>query len=286
MTRIGASFPRSPLEPRTYGAACGLWPDGVPERADLLPTPVADGDRARDYDQGGRSLGAEARRRDQLAPTPVVKGNYNHPGASKHAGTGLIPWVMGREGEAVPAPAEVFWTPTATDYKGSSQPGQRRNQLSEIAVGLWLRPGWVEWLMGAPEGWTDLAPLPAAALERWEELVASGCWWSREPLPRTIPRQSVERYGHRLAQLGNGQVPLCASVAFEALRACPLDAPPRGGDTAPAQPPAAPSQTALFGEDLGALHLTQLRKRYAATTGRKPGNRTRQTMLRALEGGA
>jgi hypothetical protein len=130
------------------------------------------------------------------------------------------------EGAPVPAPPETFGTPLVTTFKGpSNKPdARRREMLTDIAVGRWLRPGWVEWLMGAPEGWTDLAPLPAAALERWEVLVASGRWWADEPLPRTIPRQSVARYGHRTRQLGNGQVPLCAAVAFDALRACPLDA--------------------------------------------------------------
>jgi len=50
-------------------------------------------------------------------------------------------------------------TPTKTDFKGSSKPGQRRGQLTEALEpnnpGR-LNPDWVELLMGFPPGWTSL----------------------------------------------------------------------------------------------------------------------------------
>jgi hypothetical protein len=52
----GTAFQRAPLAPLIRGIA-----------SLLLPTPVADGDRETDYAQGGRSLGADVRRR---LPTP------------------------------------------------------------------------------------------------------------------------------------------------------------------------------------------------------------------------
>lgn len=51
---------------------------------------------------------------------------------------------------------ETLPTPSATDWKGSSQVGQRRGQLSETVAGGSLNPRWVEWLMGFPDGWTVL----------------------------------------------------------------------------------------------------------------------------------
>jgi len=54
-------------------------------------------------------------------------------------------------------------TPTATDWKGSYKPGQRRGQLTDPAMGVIptggkLNPEFVEWLMGWPIGWTDCGP--------------------------------------------------------------------------------------------------------------------------------
>jgi len=50
-------------------------------------------------------------------------------------------------------------TPSATDHKGSSKPGQRRGQLTEPlepGSGGRLNPRWVEALQGFPPGWTAL----------------------------------------------------------------------------------------------------------------------------------
>jgi hypothetical protein len=93
------------------------------------PTPVAERTRYVNYKQGGRSLGAEVRRR------------------------------------SVP-------TPAATDWKGSSKPGQRRGQLTDPAMGVIpaggrLNPTFVAWLMGWPIGWTDLEPLEMDRFRRW-----------------------------------------------------------------------------------------------------------------------
>jgi hypothetical protein len=116
-------------------------------------------------------------RGSSLWPTPTINGNYNRVGASPTSGDGLA------------TVARRFWpSPCATDWKGSSQIGQRRGQLSEAVIRLWptpradgrdncggsnsrrsakangtyigrkLNPQFVEWLMGFPLGWTDLEP--------------------------------------------------------------------------------------------------------------------------------
>lgn len=82
----------------------------------------------------------------------------------------------------------ALWaTPSTTDHKGSRRPGQRRGQLSEQTetrplpglpdpaippagppsspdgpISRRLSPRFVEWLMGLPLGWTEIAP-PASA---------------------------------------------------------------------------------------------------------------------------
>lgn len=64
-----------------------------------------------------------------------------------------------------------FWpTPSATDYKGAGKSGELRDRLdyaterggtkrnlypAQLQTGT-LNPLFVEWLMGFPEGWSDL----------------------------------------------------------------------------------------------------------------------------------
>ncbi len=58
-------------------------------------------------------------------------------------------------------------TPSATDYKGSSQEGQRRGQLSEVVAGRKLSAAWVSRLMGYPDSWMDDIPTdPLAPIGR------------------------------------------------------------------------------------------------------------------------
>ena len=64
-------------------------------------------------------------------------------------------------------------TPVSSDWKGSSKPGQRRGQLTDLAMGVItaggrLNPTFVEWLMGWPIGSTALSPL---AMARFREFV-------------------------------------------------------------------------------------------------------------------
>jgi hypothetical protein len=46
----------------------------------------------------------------------------------------------------------------ASDYKGSSEEGQRRGQLSEVVAGMKLSAAWVCALMGYPPGYLDDLP--------------------------------------------------------------------------------------------------------------------------------
>jgi hypothetical protein len=81
-----------------------------------------------------------------LWPTPTATANAGCPSMQK--------WAAHRR---------LFPTPSATDWKGASKPGQRRGQLGDPAMqvvpaGGQLNPTWVEWLMGFPLGHTDCGP--------------------------------------------------------------------------------------------------------------------------------
>jgi hypothetical protein len=64
--------------------------------------------------------------------------------------------------------AVKLWpTPVARDYKGQGMSRERRETREPDNLCSWtkkhegsgsLNPAWVEWLMGFPEGWTDLKP--------------------------------------------------------------------------------------------------------------------------------
>jgi hypothetical protein len=86
----------------------------------------------------------------------------------------LPPSGMTRNGGLFPQPAWVritdatessLWpTPTVDDSKNVNPKGNRRpglvsavrEALGNPSIGGKLNPTWVEWLMGFPEGWTDL----------------------------------------------------------------------------------------------------------------------------------
>ena len=93
-------------------------------------------------------------------PTP----RKQEPGrTTKGYGRGLAELIEGRE---------QLPTPTARDWKSgkASQATMQRNSrpLSEH-IGGKLNPQWVEWLMGWPIGWTDLAALEMDKWQQWRQ---------------------------------------------------------------------------------------------------------------------
>lgn len=97
-------------------------------------------------------------------PTPSVSTHWSNRSLSPGA---TVRWTL--HGMA----AKNTWpTPSATDWKGSSKPGQRRGQLTDPAMGAIsaggkLNPQWVAWLMGWPVGWTDLEHLAMDKYQQW-----------------------------------------------------------------------------------------------------------------------
>ena len=72
--------------------------------------------------------------------------------------------------------AAKFPTPCAQDAKNSTLPISQRDRdsipgylLSDgESPGGQLNPGWVEWLMGWPIGWTSLGPLNPETFREWQ----------------------------------------------------------------------------------------------------------------------
>lgn len=63
--------------------------------------------------------------------------------------------------------------PTLTRSDGMGGPGNSGRQGGEnlrTNIGGQLNPGWVEWLMGWPIGWTDLKPLEMDRFQQWKRL--------------------------------------------------------------------------------------------------------------------
>jgi hypothetical protein len=117
-----------------------------------------------------------------------------------------------------------FPTPTKDDARGvvsQGKPNQfqmlrRPAEHLGVSTGDKLNPAWVEWLMGWPVGWTDLAPL--SSMESWQAQSEAGTWWREEPADVPRVASGVAKRVPRLEALGNGQVPQCVVLAWHILR--------------------------------------------------------------------
>ena len=101
---------------------------------------------------------------------------------------------------------------------GRLTPEERRAMSSHLTGGkatdtanCWLlNPDWVEWLMDWPIGWTDIAI--TSGVFYWLDLSDDPADWT-PPLMARITTRKKHRVP-RINTLGNGQVPLCAAIAF------------------------------------------------------------------------
>jgi hypothetical protein len=178
-TRSGTAYQRRPLVPLTDAIVSGSWlptpaaSEGGYNQSDspgaavrpslttmarhgLWPTP-----KGSDAKTGMASRGDHPRRRnlnDAAArwPTPTAKDADSSGGIGDYRGLSLT--------EA----ARRWPTPLARDarsYRGALRmPNSQGSDPLVVQVGGRLNPTWVEWLMGAPLGWTD----PACGLSATE----------------------------------------------------------------------------------------------------------------------
>ena len=155
MMQGGVLWERITPEPRTNETDAGCW-----------PTPRVTG-----LDGGSNSRKAAMRR-----------GMWPTPRAGKTTSESAESWIArNKDGKVATPPlglAVRMPTPSANDWKGSSQPGQRRGQLTDPAMGVieaggQLNPNWVEWLMGWPLGWTSTEPMPESTWAAWQRAFQS-----------------------------------------------------------------------------------------------------------------
>lgn len=134
-------------------------------------------------------------------PTPTKSDGSGGPGDSGRDG-----------GNSLRTAVQKIPTPTANDAKNATLPMACKTwdtvagHLKREGESGVLNPGFSEWLMGWPVGWTSERPV--GSLEEWETKNP----WAIEPPPMTV--DSSPGKTKRLQAIGNGQVPLCAAAAF------------------------------------------------------------------------
>lgn len=158
---------------------------------------------------------------DDDLPSRVARMMWPTPKASA-AGPDFAKVDRSATGISLATAVAMLPTPCAQDAKNGTLPISQRDRdsipgyllSSGERPGGQLNPGWVEWLMGFPIGWTSLAPLPREAVED----CGSEEWWKAEPdgVPRVA--SGIPARIDRLKALGNGQVPQVAALAWQILR--------------------------------------------------------------------
>lgn len=191
------------------------WPtpaahDAV-DRTQFTPVITGNGTVRHRNKAGGQSR-ASLSQIAKMWPTPNATDNMGGPGDSGRQG-----------GLNLRTAVKSMPTPTASDAdKWNNRTVEQCKEGGHIVRignvvapgnGGQLSPGWVEWLMGWPVGWTSLDPLPQNAIGDWATETVNRQWWQHEhDLPRVA--KGVANRAHRLRAIGNGQVPLCAAIAW------------------------------------------------------------------------
>ena len=157
MTRTGVVYQHPTSERPISATVSGLWP--TPTTQDNIQT------SGQFTEKTGTTLGYAAR----FWPTPSATDGQRS-GVMTDSMTGQsLTQVVNTEAR------KSFPTPTRWDYKGPNGPDglirkdgkSRMDQLPNV-VGGQLNPTWVEWLMGWPQGWTDLKPLEMDKFREWQ----------------------------------------------------------------------------------------------------------------------
>lgn len=167
--RNGMLFQRPTLAPRIFEKGFGSW-----------PTP-----RAGERGQYQRDHGTKGKERPTLTgkvkgwPTPTTRDDRGP--ASNHLD---LTRAVRTDGRTDGRTQLRHWpTPLKTEGSGGPQPPAKRragghtpklrDEVGGESIQLTkqgqLNPAWVEWLMGWPVGWTDLAPLEMDKFLLWQQ---------------------------------------------------------------------------------------------------------------------
>ena len=154
----------------------------------------------------------------KMWPTPCAA---DHKGAGK---TGPLRDRLDYATERGATKSKTYATPQARDFRTGStdrweNPERSRNLNDQI--GGQLNPTWVEKLMGWPKNWTDLNRMNDADYSEWKQTFAGndGQAWADGSWENAVPRvaHGIPARADRLKAIGNGQVPICAALAWRIL---------------------------------------------------------------------
>ena len=237
MMRSGELIPLSKPEPLITGGDGGSWHIPTPSVSDVYIGNLMSSQQSPDkmhsvslpnfverYPHGfrhGPTLDVQVAQ----YPTPIssdATGSRSSKGSARPDEGGLLHAVKAKQW---PTPA------TSQDYKPvrplapSEDIGTHGTMLvgavgdeDPSAIGSVLSADWVEWLMGIPQGWTDIDR--KADYHSWLAAAAGPerlHWVKEDGLPRTVTNQ--KNRVSRLKMLGNGIVPGTAALAIKELSA-------------------------------------------------------------------
>ena len=235
----GECYPLPPWAQDTGATAFGeLSGGGIETAAESAPWPTptvfGNGNRSEYGGKSGDGLDTAVKRAAESAPWPTPCAT-DHKGSGKNgADRDRLDYAVER-GKTKSHLYPTVGTQTMGGCSGSFAklkeleeigrltPEERRAMSSHLTGGKdpdtancgMLNPDWVEWLMGWPIWWTDVEFFNAdggQCVMPWLDLADDPADWPT-PLMARITTRKKHRVP-RIETLGNGQVPLCAAVAF------------------------------------------------------------------------
>ena len=165
MTRNGVAYRLLMSEPPTYGKESGLWVQ-TPTRSMSSPSKKLRNDGSHRLPTPKEAAALYYERNGKKWPTPNTR-DYRSDGEirilAKNCNTPAEYQAMSNQASS--KKRAKYFTPTVNDSKNATLPlsqGVRDSLIGDLirdGCNGSLNPGWVEWLMGFPIGWTALKDL-------------------------------------------------------------------------------------------------------------------------------